>query len=475
MDNDYWGYVHPDVRDICFPISSDLNVVYLATDGGIERNLEDNKYTWDVLNGDLVLAECYSVAISEQDPEYFLTGAQDNGVYQRIGTSWTNWTTWVGDGSEGCVVSWENDFNNVLNGSGGRNKSVDRGVTWSSFGPSGSGLLQHPVNADTYFAADYIISRTDDFGNSWDNWFYAGGRVTAMAISKSDPNYFYCSTRDFDFSIPGWPATLHLWKSIDDGSNWTELTSNIEAVDPEIISTRLSEIEIHPTDENIVWVTFGNFSENNKVLQTTNGGESWQNISYNLANIPTNSIKYDAYTDMLLLATDVGVYYLIDVLSTGTDQTWERYGDIPLTIASDIKINNNTKDLIVATYGRGIWRTNLSCIKTEGLTQISGTEVWEGAKSIIKDVELLQGSHLNIKGVTSIALDVRITVNRGAKLVIDGATLTNTCGNLWHGIQVLGTPSAGQNPVDQGYVQIINEGTIENSEYGVYAFKMIKD
>lgn len=65
-----------------------------------------------------------------------------------------------------------------------------------------------------------------------------------------------------------------------------------------------------------------------------------------------------------------------------------------------------------------------------------------------------------------------IVVEPGGKLEIDNGAFIGLC--LWHGIQVLGYPSKGQNTVDQGYVQIINGGSIENSEYGVYAFKRVE-
>lgn len=369
MDDGYYKNVHPDIRDICFPVSSDLDVVYVATDGGVERNLLPFRDTWDILNGDLSLNECFTVAISEQDPEYMLTGTIDNGTYRRDSTGWKH--VLAGDGAL-AVVSWADDSVNIASVKNAVKFSDDKfSLWWRSFHTTGavwdSPVIQHPNEPKTYFAGKWAVSISENEGEDKD-WVSFGtfgeGRVTAMNISKSNTDYFYCSKQKYDYSIPGYPSVISLWKTYNYGNNWDELTSYIKAVDTEIITdTRITEIEIHPNNHNKVWISLGNFSEGNKVLQTVNGGITWKNISYDLENIPVNNVKYDYDLDMLFAATNIGLFYLTDVSIFGSDQTWERYGNFPLVIASDIKINNNTRELIVATYGRGIWRADLLLLK----------------------------------------------------------------------------------------------------------------
>jgi len=68
-----------------------------------------------------------------------------------------------------------------------------------------------------------------------------------------------------------------------------------------------------------------------------------------------------------------------------------------------------------------------------------------------------------------------IIVKPGAKLILDGATLTNACSKPWKGIQVWGDKTAHQFPdangnYQQGYLEL-NEATIENAVCAVDLWK----
>ncbi|MBI9038855.1 MAG: T9SS type A sorting domain-containing protein, partial [Bacteroidales bacterium] len=54
-------------------------------------------------------------------------------------------------------------------------------------------------------------------------------------------------------------------------------------------------------------------------------------------------------------------------------------------------------------------------------------------------------------------------------------TITNACGDMWHGIEVWGNSNESQLSSDQGLVRIKNGGTIENSEKGVYTNRSLPD
>ena len=62
-----------------------------------------------------------------------------------------------------------------------------------------------------------------------------------------------------------------------------------------------------------------------------------------------------------------------------------------------------------------------------------------------------------------------IYVEKGARLIIDGAKLTNACNSFWYGIQAFGDGVSPQQQVgyfypNQGYVVVKNNGIIENAE-----------
>ena len=372
MDDGYYGNVHPDIRDICFPLESNLDVVYVATDGGIERNLTPGKKTWDILNGNLALNECYTVSISENNPEIMLIGTHDNGSYARYKDG--TWRHVKGGDGGSTLISHNYDKDKTAfvtgnyplmrstNGIDGRYKTVFKRGIWLDVP-----LLQHPKDSATiYYAKNEYVHKSEDYGENWTDWGIEGsGRISAMGISKSNSNIFFYSKRDYDYKKKELPYTVSLWKTEDNGYSWSNLTKNISLLNPKIITeVSFSEIEIHPENSDIVWLSLGDFLSGYKLIQTTNGGETWKNITYNLTNIPANSIKYYDEKDFLFLATDIGIFYLANVSNPEKEHKWRRVGNFPNIIVSDIKINHSARQIIVATYGRGIWRANLMEVET---------------------------------------------------------------------------------------------------------------
>ena len=69
------------------------------------------------------------------------------------------------------------------------------------------------------------------------------------------------------------------------GENWTNISSSLP-------NNTVTDIAIHPSDENRVWITFSGYSNGNKVFYTSDGGTNWINISDDLPNIPANCILF---------------------------------------------------------------------------------------------------------------------------------------------------------------------------------------
>ncbi|MDX6359211.1 MAG: hypothetical protein QOH37_2265, partial [Nocardioidaceae bacterium] len=85
------------------------------------------------------------------------------------------------------------------------------------------------------------------------------------------------------------------------------------------------------------------------VFETTDGGTTWTDISANLPDVPTNSIKQTA-SGALLLGTDLGVLYRAPGATS-----WSRLGgNFPLTTVMDVEVASDG-DVYAATHGRGIW------------------------------------------------------------------------------------------------------------------------
>jgi len=102
------------------------------------------------------------------------------------------------------------------------------------------------------------------------------------------------------------------------------------------------------------------------------------------------------------------------------------------------------------------------------LTITSNTNWSSSNRLLISPVTVQSGVTLTITSNVYCTENAKITVHPGGKLIIDGGTLTNACsGKMWQGITVMGNPSLPVNQTNQGFVQITNNGKIENAICGI--------
>ena len=124
---------------------------------------------------------------------------------------------------------------------------------------------------------------------------------------------------------------------------------------------QISDIAIHPTDANTVYVTTSNliFSEgageftNDHVFRTTDGGTTWVNRSTGLRR-PTRSTRSridPANPDTVFIGCDVGIFR-----STNGGGAWATWDDgLPNCSVQDLKFFAPRRLLRAATHGRSIW------------------------------------------------------------------------------------------------------------------------
>jgi Secretion system C-terminal sorting domain len=94
------------------------------------------------------------------------------------------------------------------------------------------------------------------------------------------------------------------------------------------------------------------------VYKTTNAGATWTNISYNLPNIPVNTVVLHkgSAKNVIYIGTDAGVYYTYDGATT-----WELFSNmLPNVIVSELEIHADSNKIFAATFGRGIWMSDLA-------------------------------------------------------------------------------------------------------------------
>jgi hypothetical protein len=300
------------------------------------------------------IAAMYKIGLSSLSPNLWITGHQDNGV--NVYSDGVYDAALSSDGMD-CFIDRTND--QVMYGSkqfGQFHKSTDGGQTWlsCSFGMVTPGDFVTPWKQDPQIATTLYAGRAQMYRstNSAGNWVATPGimigvdpteYVREFAIAPSNNQKIYAiheSTGIFVTNDAG-------------ATNWTLSNGSIA-----LWAGALTFITVHPTDPQTAWVTQCGYTNGYKVWKTVNGGTTWQNISYDLPNIPANCSVYETGCSggRLYVGMDVGVYYL-DNGST----SWTLYSDgLPNTKVNDLEISpaNPTK-LRAATYGRGVYEIDV--------------------------------------------------------------------------------------------------------------------
>jgi PKD repeat protein len=344
-------YVHADIHALEY-IPGSATTYYAGCDGGVFRTAASGTSWTDLSNG-LQITQAYRLGCATTSTSILVTGLQDNGTIRNAGT-----TTWNyiqgGDGME-ALVDFTNS--NVQYGElyyGEVNRTTTGGnLTTNIVASGGTG-----VNADGDWVTPYIINpqrattlvigkaqayRSRNRGTTWaalGTVTGGTGNINALAYAPSDSMYLYMSKLD------------KFYASTNSGTSFTDRTAGLP-----VASASISYIAVASNNPQHVWVTFSGYSAANKVWYSANAGATWTAYSTGLPNIPANCIVYQngSTTDALYVGTDVGVYY-----RDNTAGSWTAYNTgLPNVVVKELEIQYTAAKLRAATFGRGIWQSDL--------------------------------------------------------------------------------------------------------------------
>lgn len=329
------------------------NKMYWGNDGGV-YNYDEASNQWTELNNDLAITQVYRIAISQNQPDVYFFGSQDNGAGYYT-PSINGWRQGNGGDATNNAIAHDNIDKGfsayVLGGelyrttNGWANSTrIEQNV------PNGyvnnadwiSPLDLDPNNSSSFIVASdeiYLSSNSGDSFTKLTNGELGGSKVRDIRFSPANGNSVYATTGNKIIETQDLGNT---WNLYDSGTD-----SNISSI---------SRVFPHPSDPNKLWMVRSGYSDGKKVFLSNNRGATLLNISGNLPNIPVLSLAYDEAKDILYLGTELGVYY-----SSASSINWELYGiGLPYTMVTDVEIHKNTRKLIVSTYGRGIWSIPLN-------------------------------------------------------------------------------------------------------------------
>jgi len=331
--------------------------MFECNDGGLYKTTNGGA-TWTDLSNGLQISQMYRIGVSQTIVSNILCGLQDNGTREIYNNTWYQPSAIGGDGME-CLMDYSDPNIEYATYAYGRltrtydfwsnttviSNNIPGMINYvNTYGhESGSWVTPfviHPSNPQILFAGYHNVWKTTDRGDTWTQISNLGlsSTLKSIAVAPSNGNTIYTATYD----------TLFL--TSNGGSNWYYVPLGIP-------NAKITYIAVHQTNPQTLWITLSGYSSGQKVYKSTNGGSSWTNISGTLPNLPVNCITYhNGSNDDLYIGTDAGVFY-----RNATMSDWIPYiTGLPNVVVTELEISYNNNKLWAATFGRGLWNSDLN-------------------------------------------------------------------------------------------------------------------
>jgi photosystem II stability/assembly factor-like uncharacterized protein len=350
------AFIHVDQHEV-FVHPQNSNMVVVANDGGLFFS-QDGGFNWSH-SENLPIMQFYTCEVDEQNPASIYGGAQDNGVNTTSTGDVDDWySIWGGDGfvvlvnpDDPAIVYAESQYGYLNTGRDGID-STDR-TNWNT------PYIFNPLNPNTLYLGTEALYKTTDQGVSWYplsgdltngsmavSYPIVFATITTVAVAPSDTNIIYVGTDDGNIQM-----------TTDEGASWNLVSSSLPV-------RWITHLEVDPRDAMSVYATLSGYRyhDNAKhVYHSPDGGNTWNDISGNLPDVPCNDLLMDTTYSTLYLATDIGVYY-----SYMGSSYWQLLGSgMPLVPVCDLRLHYPTHKLLAATYGRSMYDFDLNILTAQ--------------------------------------------------------------------------------------------------------------
>ena len=336
-------------------------VLYAGTDGGVYRSANDGT-TFTDLTQNLSISQFYKVSVSKQNSSSMAGGLQDNGGFSLNSNTWNNYHG--GDGMDAASdPNNENTFYGFLQ-FGGALARTTNGGTNGGFFIGAPGAETGTNDSGGNWVTPLVVNKSSDLYAGYsrlyrlenDAWVQLsesfGGDLNELEIDPSNNDIIFASRGNI------------LYKSTDRGQTFTSSSP----AESGIFGRRITSIEVHNSNSNIVWATSSGVNFNGPssgftgggVFKSTDGGLTFTNISTGLPDEAKFVVRHHPFTtnNSIYVGTALGVYHRND-----DTNAWEVFSiNLPNVSVSDLEINPYDNTITAATYGRSIWQSAIPAI-----------------------------------------------------------------------------------------------------------------
>jgi photosystem II stability/assembly factor-like uncharacterized protein len=336
------NFVHADNHGLYFH-PDDPNQIWCVTDGGIFKSA-DLGNNWQEMNNGFATFQYYAMGNATLDTTLCYGGTQDNGTSEYVGNpSWDE--VFGGDGGYSVVDYTDDNTVYAEYQNGNRFRSDNGAHAFSDINPgiTGTGAWVTPMALDPFDHLTVYTTTAGGDGQVWKSpnqgrnsqWATLGqslgGSLQVLGLSPVRRARVYVGTNS------------SIYRS-DDGGDFVSASNGLPG-------SWITRVVPDPYNPDLVYATVSGFGTGH-VWRSLNAGANWANISGNLPDVPFADVVVDLNNPQILYAgSDIGAYY-----SENGGLTWSIYGEgLPAVRIDDMEMQTATGVLRVGTHGRGMW------------------------------------------------------------------------------------------------------------------------
>jgi len=386
-----------DFRTLWFDPENPLRMIS-GGDGGIAISYDGGK-TSDAYSN-LPLGSIYAIGVDMEDPYNVYAGLQDHEHWRGPSNSASGRITeqdWFalgnGDGIFTQVDPTDSRWLYTTRQYGGHTR-VDQKLGYTTNiqpqrapgQPPYRFLWEPPIHISPHhgnviYAGSQVLLRSADRGDHWTEispdlstndtakimpesegsvpggipWF----AISSISESPITAGIIWCGTSD---------GKVHVTR--DDGATWTDLTSKINALGGRK-DAYVSRVHASAHVPGRAYVSRSGYKFDDfrpYLYRTDDFGATWTSIAGNLPNHPINVVYEDKKNpNLLFVGNDTGVF-----VSINRGASWVKMNNnIPNVPVRDLLVHPRENDLVLGTYGRGLYITNVAPLQEMNDTMLA--------------------------------------------------------------------------------------------------------